>query len=193
MDAGFRRAGRVIYQPICTGCRACLPIRIPVSRFKPDKSQRRIWRRNQDLLVTIAAPAITPQKYRLYRKYQTIWHASATDEGWEEFEAFLYQSPVNSLEFEYRDPAGRLLAVGICDVCSRSLSSVYFYFDPDEARRSLGTFGALYEIEHARSLGILCYYLGFFVRGCGSMEYKANFRPNELLCPDGTWRENAKT
>ena len=69
-----------------------------------------------------------------------------------------------------------------------SLSSVYFYYDPDEARRGLGTFGALHEIESAAREGIPYYYLGYWVAGCGAMEYKAGFRPNEVLCGDGVWR-----
>ena len=31
-------------------------------------------------------------------------------------------------------------------------------------------------------------YLGYYVEGCQSLEYKARFRPNEVLHPDGTWR-----
>ena len=76
----------------------------------------------------------------------------------------------------------------ICDVCPESLSSVYFYFDPAEARRGLGTFGAVYEIEFARARGIGHYYLGYWVAGCQAMDYKANFRPCEILHPDGVWR-----
>ena len=41
MDAGFRRSGRVVYQPACPTCRACMPIRVPVATFQPSKSQRR--------------------------------------------------------------------------------------------------------------------------------------------------------
>jgi arginine-tRNA-protein transferase len=188
MDAGFRRSGHVVYQPVCTGCRRCLPLRVPVAGFRPDKSQRRRWRGNADLSVTVDAPAATDEKFDLYRKYVRHWHGSTKDEAREDFEAFLYDSPVRTIEFNYRDNAGRLLAVGICDVCSRSLSSVYFYFDPDDAHRGLGTYGALYEVEYAKRLGIPYYYLGYWVRGCGQMEYKANFRPHEVLWPDGVWR-----
>jgi arginine-tRNA-protein transferase len=83
-----------------------------------------------------------------------------------------------------------LLAVGICDMSPLSLSSVYFYFDPSESRRGLGTFGALREIAFTRQHQIPHYYLGYYVSGCGAMEYKAPFRPNEILCTDGIWREN---
>ena len=30
-------------------------------------------------------------------------------------------------------------------------------------------------------------YLGYFVAGCASLEYKANFRPNQILHSDGFW------
>jgi arginine-tRNA-protein transferase len=84
--------------------------------------------------------------------------------------------------------AGKLLAVGICDVSRRALSSVYFYFDPAEYKRSLGTFGALREIAFAHDAGIPYYYLGYFIEPCRSMRYKAEFRPFELLHADGQWR-----
>src|SRR5581483_6440443 len=103
--------------------------------------------------------------------------------------AFLYDSPLPStVEFEYRDASTRLLAVGICDVCPHSLSSVYFYFDPNESRRGLGTFGALKEIEFAGNVGVPYYYLGYWVSGCGAMDYKKNFKPAEILEYDGVWR-----
>lgn len=189
MDAGFRRSGKLVYQPVCPGCRACVPLRVPVAGFRATKSQRRCWRKNQDLAVTSSSPAATGEKFDLYRRYATQWHGKAQGEdGWETFESFLYDSPVETVEFCYRDPAGRLLAVGICDTCPLSLSSVYFYHDPAESRRGLGTFGALYEIEAARRRGVPYYYLGYWVAGCGAMEYKANFGPCEVLDPDGAWR-----
>src|SRR3978361_1213626 len=51
MDAGFRRGGRLVYQPTCKGCRQCMSIRVPVEAFRPDKSQRRCQRKNQNLMV----------------------------------------------------------------------------------------------------------------------------------------------
>jgi arginyl-tRNA--protein-N-Asp/Glu arginylyltransferase len=32
-------------------------------------------------------------------------------------------------------------------------------------------------------------YLGYYVAGCGSMEYKAHFLPNQILAPDGQWHD----
>ena len=190
MDAGFRRSGKVLYQPACRGCRACRPIRVPVAGFRPSKSQRRCGRRNADLSFSVDEPVATDEKYDLYLRYlaDRFGRGNAGEEGRDGFERFLYDSPVETLEFSYRDRAGRLLAVGICDLCRESLSSVYFYYDPAESRRGLGTFGALREIATAARLGIPYYYLGFWVSGCASMEYKADFRPNEVLDGDGVWR-----
>jgi len=147
------------------------------------------------LTVSIGVPEPTAEKFELYGRYTTQWHGkSPGEEGqdlegrWETFESFLYDSPVDTLEFCYRDPTGRLLAVGICDVCPQSLSSVYFYFDPADARRGLGTFGAVYEIEFARAKGMPHYYLGYWVAGCAAMQYKSTFRPCEILDTDGEWR-----
>ncbi len=199
MDAGFRRSGRMVYQPACDGCRRCVPIRVPVDRFRPDKTQRRCQRRNADLAVAVGPPALTDEKFDLYQRYVRQWHDkpdAGDDDGADaraSLASFLYASPVQTLEFTYRDPAGRLLAVGIADVCRRSFSSVYFYFDPDARDRSPGTFGALHEIAWAAAAGIPHYYLGYWVNGCRKMEYKTNFRPFELLGPGGRWDEPAAT
>ncbi len=191
MDAGFRRSGRVIYQPICAGCRDCRAIRVPAGEFKPSKSQRRAWRKNQDLAIDFGEAEATAEKHDLYERYRSGWHGATEPRDWEAFTSFLYDSPVETIEICYRDGAGKLLGVGICDVCAQSLSSVYFYFDPDHAARGLGTFAALWEINYATRLKIPWYYLGFWVKGCGAMEYKSSFRPCELLGTDGVWRRVA--
>jgi arginine-tRNA-protein transferase len=187
MDAGFRRSGRMVYQPICRGCRACQPIRVPVATFVPNKSQRRCRRKNGDIVVTIDEPTPTEEKYALYLRYLSEWHGKSDGEDFQSFVQFLYDSPVQTVEFCYRDAVGKLLAVGICDLSPQSLSSVYAYHDPAESARGLGTFSALYEIEQARARGIPYYYLGFWVAGCATMDYKANFRPHEVLHPNGAW------
>jgi leucyl-tRNA---protein transferase len=192
MDAGFRRSGKVVYQPGCRGCRQCVSMRVPVARFAPSKSQRRSVRRNQDVRVTVGAPAADEEKFALYQKYITQWHgkeSSGEDDSFESFVAFLYQSPVTTVEYQYRDPAGKLLGVGICDLCEQSLSSVYFYHDPDQARRGLGTFSAMYEISECVTRGVPYYYLGYWVDGCTTMAYKATYRPHQILYPDGIWRD----
>jgi arginine-tRNA-protein transferase len=191
MDANFRRSGRVIYQPTCKGCRECQSLRVLVNKFNMSKSQRRCWRRNQDLSASAHPPEASEEKFDLYRRYLAGWH-ERDDADFAEFCDFLYQSPVDTIEFEYRDPSDTLLAVGICDRSTRSLSSVYFYFDPSECNRGLGTFGALTEILWAVQNNMPYYYLGYRVRGCRSMGYKSSFHPHQILGADGVWRDEAK-
>ncbi len=189
-DAGFRRSGTILYQPMCAGCRECVPLRVPVATFAATRSQRRVLRRNQDLAVRVGTPEPTSEKWELYERYQRQWHQKppAAADGAAEFLAFLYRSPVESVEFEYRDRWGALLGVGIGDLCPESLSSVYFYFDPRAARRSLGTFSALYEIQWARAMGLRFWYAGYWIKDCGAMAYKARFGPCQRLDTDGVWR-----
>jgi len=186
MDRGFRRSGRVIYRPACDGCRACMPIRVPVRTFRMSRSQRRIWRRNLDVRVEVGRPGPTEEKHDVYVRYLRDRHDGAMTGGREEFVAFLYGSPVDTLEFRYR-LGRRLVGVSLVDRCPGLLSSVYMYYDPDDRWRGLGTHSILWEIFYSRDHGLEYYYLGYRVAGCPKMSYKANFRPHELLGPDGAW------
>lgn len=188
MDAGFRRSGRVFYQPICPGCRACVAVRVPVAGFLVSKGQRRVEARNGDLRLELGPPVLTDEKHALYRAYLEARHDGQMGVERGEFEDFLYRSPTDTVEVCYRAGDGRLLAVGICDRTPLALSSVYFYFDPEENRRSLGIFGMLAEVRLACSLRLPYYYPGFWVEGCPKMAYKARLRPLEFLGTDGTWR-----
>jgi len=192
MDQGFRRSGGVVYRPACAGCAECVPIRVPAAVFAPSRSQRRVLRRNADLRVEIALPRPGDDKWRLYQAYLAHQHGAeaAGDRG--EFESFLYRSPLETLEMCYW-LGPDLVAVGLVDVCPKSLSSVYFYFDPAHARRSLGTFGALCEIDECRRRGMPFWYVGYYVRGCDRMNYKAQFRPHELLDEQKRWRRSAES
>ncbi|MEM8874785.1 MAG: arginyltransferase [Planctomycetota bacterium] len=189
MDAGFRRSGKLVYQPACEGCRECRPIRVVTEAFKPSKSQRKALNRNADLTVTPEANRLTDEKFELYRRYYAQWHGR-DDHSREDLERFLYDSPVHTIDMLYRDGTGKLLGVGVCDVSPLTFSSVYFYFDPAEKRRSLGTFGAITEIRRAAQLHLRHYYLGYWIPGCGQMAYKNRFKPYEILHTDGIWRSS---
>ena len=201
MDAGFRRSGDFFYQQVCRSCRQCLQLRVLALQFEPSKRHRRCRRLNADVAVTERrTPEPTAEKYDLFRRYVAEWHGRRPapsgrpmESDAAGFESFLYDSPTATREYEYRDAAGKLLAVGLADVSPRSFSSVYVYFDPAESRRGLGTFAVLWELAHCRSLGVPHYYFGYWVRDCPAMSYKATYRPCEVLGTDGVWRDYEET
>lgn len=186
LDRRFRRSGRIFYQPDCPGCAECKQLRVLVADFKPSRSQRRIQRLNADLVIRVGKPQLTPEKWRLYARYLELRHDGTMSDKREDLHDFLFQSPVDSIEIDYflQD---RLVGVSIADRTSEMLSSVYMYFDPSHARRSLGTFSALWEIDYCRRSHIPYYYFGFYIRNCSKMSYKAGFRPCEVLTSDYQW------
>jgi len=192
LDAGFRRSGLIYYQPMCRDCRACVPLRVPVASFVTSRSQRRVLRRNRDLSLSWAEPALSDEKLAIYQRYLEARHDRIMDRGREGVERFLYSSSTDTIEGEYRDATGRLVGVAICDVTPEALSSVYFYHEPAEAERSLGTFSALCEITRARETGRAHYYLGYWIAACAKMAYKDRFRPCQTLDGDGVWRTLAE-
>ncbi len=186
MDHGFRRSGVLIYRPVCDGCAECYQLRVPAQGFVPSKSQRRVMRKGSDVTVKAGKPRITKEKWKIYSDYLAFQHTSGDNDSFQDLERFLYNSPVHTYELEYR-VGDKLAAVSIVDICSRSMSSVYVYYDPDFSPRSLGTYSALREIDLCRRKGIPFYYLGFYVPGCPAMNYKARFAPSEILVEECKW------
>ena len=186
MNHGFRRSGLHFYRPICPACRECRPIRIPVDNYRPSKSQRRVFNKNQDIEIRIDLPRFTQDKFKMYSDYIASQHLRGSDISSSSLRSFLYTSPIRTAEFEYR-LGRRLLAVGIVDICSRSLSSVYAFYDPDFCSKSLGTFSAIQEIMFCRRRTIPHYYLGFFIKDSASMKYKTRFRQHEILNRSHQW------
>ncbi|MBA3710428.1 MAG: arginyltransferase [Planctomycetes bacterium] len=188
MDWRFRRSGSHLYMPMCPSCDACQPIRVDVAAFAPRADQRRCTTRNADLTVSWMERGLDAERLELYRRYQDRIHHKPVEE---DPAAFLVEDGgVPGGELHARDATGRLLAVSVCDRIDDALSSVYCYYDPDQARRSLGTFMCLAEIAHCRSVGLNWLYLGFLVRGCAKMEYKARFAPHDVL-ENGLWKRYA--
>jgi arginine-tRNA-protein transferase len=182
LAAGFRRSGAHVYRPHCPGCAACRPVRIPVDEFRPNRAQARCLRANADLAIALAPARRTPENFALYKRYLGARHAGGGMDRAEpaDFDAFLAGpwSPTRFLEFR-RD--GRLLAIAVVDAVDEALSAVYTWYDPDEAKRGLGTFAILSEVELARREHRPYLYLGFWLEDHPKMHYKQAFRPLEVL------------
>jgi arginine-tRNA-protein transferase len=189
---GWRRFGYSMFRPACPACRACQPMRVPVATFRPDRSQRRAWKANHaDVRIIIGTPGVTRAKLALYDKFHRFQHDL---KGWpthdgetatDYVESFV-DNPFPTQEWDYY-LGDRLVGVGYVDQLPEALSAIYFYHDPDDRARSLGTFNVLSVLAAARALGVPHLYLGFYVEGCRSLEYKGRFRPNEVLGPEGAW------
>lgn len=190
MDLRFRRSGSVFYLPRCAGCEACRPLRVDIAAFRPRRDQRRCARRNQDLSVTWAERDIDPERETLYRRYEATVHGrSVEDDG--ALTSLAEGGGVEGGELHARDADGRLVAVSIVDRFADALSSVYCYYDPDLADRSLGTFMVLTEIAYGRAVGLAWLYLGFHVADSRKMAYKGRFYPHQVLV-DGQWRTSER-
>jgi len=186
INQGFRRSGNVFYQNQCQGCTACVPLRVPCDAFSPSKSQRKILRKNQDLRFEIETSRYDADVFRVYQAFTKVRYQM--DVTVDEFQQFLVRSAIDTQMMKYYDPSGKMIAVGWLDVLATSISSVYFAFDPEESKRSLGTFSVMKEIELCQSLQKPYLHLGFWVENCSSMLYKSKFYPHQLL-KGGTWGE----
>ncbi len=194
MAAGWRHFGHMLFRPRCPGCTACRSLRIVVDAFQPDRSQRRARKANDgDVRVVVREPAVAEAKLALYDRYHAF---QAGHKGWPEHPA---KDPASYAESFVTSPFPvtewcyyldrRLVAVGYVDDLPGALSAIYFFYDPEYRTRSLGTYNVLRLVEHARARGLEHVYLGYYVPGCASMEYKLRFRPNQLLGADGGWHD----
>jgi leucyl-tRNA---protein transferase len=181
---GWRRSGDILYRNRCSGCSSCIPIRISASRLSCGTRIKNLLRRNSDIRVSIKEPHFNTEYFSLYEKYIRVRHSKAESSGRECEESFLclLNAPIAVLS-EYRDLSGKLCALGFLDVLPSGLSSVYFAFDPDESRRSMGSYSVYAESSIVRAMGKLYYYLGFWVPHAPKMDYKADFHPFELSLP----------
>jgi arginyl-tRNA--protein-N-Asp/Glu arginylyltransferase len=189
LSSGDRRVGRMLYRPTCPTCTSCEPIRVLMAQFQPSKSQRRVWRGNQDIEVTVGPAAFTEEKLALYNRHklERDLSRSGTPMTQRGYEGWFLQSCVKTVEMCFR-LEGQLVGVSIVDVGAQDTSSVYHFFDPDLSKRSIGTFSMLVEIAWSKGRGGRYHYLGLYVGGCSRLNYKAAFRPHERRV-DGAWAD----
>ncbi len=185
VQRGWRRFGRYYFHPICKDCNECKSLRIEVEKFTPTKSQKKAQKRNKDTKIIIQKPTMTQMHIDLYNKYHNF---KSKKDGWR-------QKDISPTEYRENFTQGaydfgkevlyikddKLIGVDLIDIVEDGISAIYFFYDPDYARLSLGTFSLLYQIELAKLLELPYIYLGYWVDGCKAFAYKENFKPLEIL------------
>jgi arginine-tRNA-protein transferase len=185
--AGFRRSHDIVYRPVCPACQACVPVRIPTGSFLPNRTQKRILKRNADLTLTERPAIASEEQYKLFASYQRGRHSEGdmARMTFLDFRAMIQDGSADSRVLELRDSHDGLLAAMLVDRLSDGLSAVYSFFDPAAHRRSLGTFIVLAALNllHRQEHPFL--YLGYWIARSRKMAYKSRFHPLEKLGPAG--------
>jgi arginine-tRNA-protein transferase len=217
MIEGWRHFGTMLFRPQCEGCQACQSLRVQIQRFRPNRSQRRTRQANGDVQLRIGQPAVSKVKLQLYDRYHAFqadakgWPQHPAKDAATYLSSFV-DNPFTVEEWCYY-LNGKLIGVGYVDVLppvlerepdgagrhrlalagqeplAGGLSAIYFFYDPRVRQRSLGTWNVLCLIEEAARRGLPYLYLGYYVAGCPSMEYKTRFAPNQVRGADGIWRD----
>jgi leucyl-tRNA---protein transferase len=182
---GWRRFGWQLFRPACPHCRECRSIRVLANEFTPTAGQRRVMRKNEHIRAELHPLFIVREIVELYNRYQRFMHEHR---GWELRRAsvasfqdmFLSgQSALGQQWLYFNDD--KLVGVAMMDEVPEAVSLVYFFHDPDWRPLSPGVFSVVTQIEYARRQSIPHAYLGYWIKDCGSMNYKNRFAPYEIL------------
>ncbi|MGF1612119.1 MAG: arginyltransferase [Kiloniellales bacterium] len=187
--AGFRRSHGFAYRPACSGCAACVPVRVLADRFRLSRSFQRILRFNQDVRIANRPPQVSHEQFAVFDRYIGTRHGDGEMAGmtFRDYRAMVEETRLDTCVTEFRSGAGRLIGACLADWLEDGPSAVYSFFDPAYSRQSPGTYMILWLIEEARRRRLPHVYLGYWIASSRKMAYKARFQPIEGLGPDG-WR-----
>ncbi len=191
-QVGFRRSQNIAYRPACEACAACVSARLPSRDYVFSRSERKVLARNEDIARHLVEAEATMEQFDLLRRYLLARHAEGgmADMTWPDYVAMVEDTAVRTHIIEYRAPSqdrgpGDLIACALVDVMSDGLSLVYSFYDPNQPKRSLGSFIILDHLIQAGLHDLPYVYLGYWVPGSEKMAYKARFSPIEILKPGG--------
>ncbi len=188
IEQGFRRSGNEIYRPHCPTCSECIPTRVEVKKFIPNRNQKRCIRKNRQIAVIVKSAQFDLVHYQMYLQYQKHRHQQGgmADFSKEDYMSFLAGSWCNTLFVEFSIES-ELAAIAVVDLLDNALSAVYTFFSPKFSRYSLGNYAILWQLQHAKELGLDYVYLGFWIDNCQKMSYKTQYQPIQGFI-DNEWK-----
>ncbi|PPC96181.1 arginyltransferase [Methylotenera mobilis] len=193
IQQGFRRSGKFSYRPHCESCQECIPVRIILDQFSPNRSQKRAFKQHNNLTTAILPVGFHEEHYDLYVSYQRARHSeekiqdetAPQENDVEQYQSFLCQSNVESVMVEFRENE-QLKMVSVIDIVRDGISAVYTFYETKDTATSYGTYNVLWQTLWAKELGLPYLYLGYWIRDSKKMAYKQNYQPLEKLI-DGEW------
>ena len=187
-NAGFRRSHRTAYRPACNDCNACIPVRIDVKQYKPNRSLKRAKKAAMDLKCVERPPIATREQYELFYKYQKNRHhdSDMAEMSFNEYRSMVEETPVETCVYEFRDTNNVLIAASLTDKIQDGLSGIYKFYTPDREKHSLGSWIIDWHIEEALRLNLKYVYLGYWIKESPKMSYKSKFIGLQKLT-NNTW------
>ncbi len=192
---GWRRFGNYYSRPNCNSCDKCKSIRIDVQKFKFSKSARKIVKNNSDTKIVIRKPSVSSEHLNLYEKYHRFMQIK---KGWDYYSVnsdSYYDLYVKGFSTFGREilyiRENKLVGVDLVDFLDDGLSAIYFYYDPDFSKFSLGNYSIYEQIQIAKQKGLKWIYLGYYVEKCDSLNYKINYKPHQILQNNPRFNETA--
>jgi len=181
IERGYRRFGKMYFRPICKECHECQSIKIDVVNYTFSKSARRVMRKAKDIRTYIQRPSLSQEHLKLFEKYHLYMHKK---KGWEyektSPEHYYGSFVLGHEKFGYEVLyffEDKLIAVDLIDILDDGISSIYFYYDPEFSHYSLGKLSLYNQILYAKRREKKWIYLGYYVKECPSLSYKAQYKP----------------
>ncbi|WP_127715806.1 arginyltransferase [Halobacteriovorax sp. HLS] len=190
LNSGWRKFGAYLFRPACEACKKCTPTRIDITNFTLNKKQRKLMKKKEFFQIKRSSLYYDPIFYSIFKNHSKERFSQTEEEiGTEDgfIETFFFNTSTSEIITYEMD--NTIIAWGIIDIASESISSVYFAFDPSFSKYSLGKLSILIEIEIAQTLGLKSYHLGYYVEGNSAMSYKINYASVEQM----DWKNNEWT
>ncbi len=185
--AGFRRSHRYAYRPACPSCTACVPVRIPVARYRSHRSGRRLEQLNADLTAGVLPATAEALHFETFSDYVRSRHGDSdmASMSFADYRTMIEDSPVDTVLVTLTDPFGGLAGACLTDILDDGLSAVYSFYRTETPQRSLGTYLVMALLALARARQLPYVYLGYWIGESRKMAYKTRFRPLEALGAEG--------